>query len=37
MTQNNANLAVEGETICKFYIRAILNFWYPKLPQQAVE
>lgn len=35
--QNNANLATEGESICKNYIRALLNFWYPKLPAQGIE
>lgn len=37
ISQNNAVLSKEGETICKNYIRALLNFWYPKLPIQGVE
>lgn len=37
LPQNNSSLAKEGEYLCKNYIRALLNFWYPKLPTQGVE
>jgi len=36
-SQNNAQLAEEGEEICRNYLRAVFNFWYPKLPQAGVE
>lgn len=34
---NNAVLALEGEKICKNYIRAVFSFWYPKFPQEGVD
>ena len=36
-TPNNLELSVEGENICKYYLRSLLNFWYPKLPEDGVE
>jgi hypothetical protein len=35
--ENNLRLAQEGEKICKFYLRALFNFWYPNLPDEGVE
>lgn len=34
---SNTELAKEGENICKYYIRAILQFWYPKFPNEGIE
>jgi len=34
---NNLDLSKEGEQICKNYLKAVLNFWYPKLPNEGVE
>lgn len=35
--EDNNKLAKLGSSLCSTYIRAILNFWYPKLPQEGVE
>jgi hypothetical protein len=34
---NNLKLANEGEKICKYYIKALFNFWYPNFPNEGVE
>jgi len=34
---NNLSLAKEGENVCKCYLEAVLNFWYPNLPKQGVD
>ncbi len=34
---NNLKLANDGEKICKYYIKALFNFWYPNLPNEGVE
>lgn len=36
-TQNNSELSLNGEKICRSYIKAIFNFWYPKLPKEGIE
>lgn len=37
VSYNNLSLASEGEKICKYYLEAVLNFWYPNLPKQGTE
>lgn len=36
VSQNQLKLAQEGEQTCEFYLRAVLAFRYPKLPEQGI-
>ena len=37
LPSSNTELVKEGELTCKYYIKATLQFCYPKLPNEGIE